>query len=167
MRGTNRTSIQKASPGGFTLLECGVCLLIGALILAAAVPGYSKFRSSMDLRNAVTQIKGDLRLSQRTSVTRRYQRVLAFGTPDQASYTILEDLNSDRRAGPGEEVRTLSLPGSVRFADISLAPRDSVIYTPTGMLANPGDGGTLTLENSRGRRRSLRLWSSGSVEILD
>jgi prepilin-type N-terminal cleavage/methylation domain-containing protein len=160
-------SIRAASrtlESGFTLVELVVVLALASLMLIASVPQFSGLKAGMDLRNGISQIESDLRLSQKIAAARNHQRILVFGDPDYESYTILDDLDGDRQADDGELLQVKSLPGNVSFYYLSLVPPDSIVFTPPGMLADPGDGGYITLYNCRGETRGLRIWSSGSVE---
>jgi len=149
----------------FTLTECAVVLTVLAIAVAAAAPQISKFKEDTDLRNAALQVQSDLRLACRTACSRHIQSIVAFGGAGGSTYTILYDSDMDRTADSGELLRTRALPGGIYISQLALTPADSVIFIPTGTLANPGEGGSITLSNERGGSSTVQVWSSGSVEI--
>jgi Tfp pilus assembly protein FimT len=154
------------TPSGFSLTELVFVLLISGMIYAASVPAFSNLKMSYDLRNATLRLQSDMRLSQRVAASRYIQRVLVIGTPDAASYTIFDDNNRDRIHDDGERLQVVRLPGTLEFRAVSLTPPDSIIFVPAGTLQSPGQGGTLAIATPEGQRRWMRIWSSGTAEII-
>jgi prepilin-type N-terminal cleavage/methylation domain-containing protein len=151
---------------GFSLIELMLVLMISALCLVASIPNFSRFKKTHDLRNAAIQVRNDLRLSQRVAAGRRIQRIVVMGSPDSRSYTIHDDTDRDGVADGGERLLIRTLPGSVTITSISLTPADSVIFVPTGRLAGVAQGGFLTLESDKGEKKWIRIWTSGTSQVV-
>jgi prepilin-type N-terminal cleavage/methylation domain-containing protein len=154
------------TPSGFSLAELVFVLLISGIILAAAAPTFTNLKRSHDLRNAALRLRSDVRLSQRVAASRYIQRVLVIGEPNAGSYTVFDDENRDRIHDDGERLQVVHLPRGLEFTDVNLTPPDSIIFVPAGTLQSPGQGGTLAIETGEGRRRWIRIWSSGTAEVM-
>ena len=156
-----------ARRSGFSMVELMFVLVVSGLILAASVPSFSNLKRSHDLRNAALRLQSDLRLSQRVAASRYIQRVLVIGSPDAGSYTIFDDNDRDRVHDDGERLQVTTLPGALEFVSVNLTPPDSVIFVPAGTLQSPGQGGTLAITTGEGHTRWIRIWSSGTSEIVE
>jgi hypothetical protein len=151
---------------GFSVAESALILLLGSLVVFASIPSLPFFRGNGDLKEALTQLRGDLQLSQSISAVKHFQRIVIIGKPDSKSYVIVDDFNGDRTLDPGDRAQELPLPHNVTFAHVALTPPDSIIFSPTGTLAHPEYGGVIILEDEKGRRMSLAIRASGLTEIL-
>jgi prepilin-type N-terminal cleavage/methylation domain-containing protein len=149
---------------GFTLNELLLVVVLISIIGAFSFPHFADFRLSNELRNATIKLQADIRLSQRVAAARHMQRIVVIR---DSSYEILDDLDRDRTRDDGERHQTLSLPNSISFASVSLTPPDSIIIVPAGTLAEPGHGGTLSLVTVKGEKRRLRIWSTGTVQMVN
>jgi hypothetical protein len=152
---------------GFSVAESALTLILGSIVLIASIPSLPFFRGDGDLQDAMTQLRSDLRLSQSISAVKHHQRIVVVGDPDRGSYTIIDDFDGDRVLDTEERQQTLPLPHKVHFAQVTLTPPDSVIFSPTGALAWPEYGGVIVLEDEEGRQLSLEIRASGLTEVLD
>jgi type IV fimbrial biogenesis protein FimT len=77
-------ALRRAEDGGFTLIELLVAMIVGAVILAIAVPNLTAFVTSSRLRASQSELVGALTLA-RSEATKRGVNVvvesLATGTP--------------------------------------------------------------------------------------
>jgi prepilin-type N-terminal cleavage/methylation domain-containing protein len=152
---------------GFTLVETMITLVIAGILVACTLPGFVRVRTNMVQRKTRMQITQDLRLARQIAVTRRAPVVVQFGngvnTHDLTTYTFHVDNNADLMKQTGEMVTPKSLLQGVTLSDVSLTPRDSLIFDITGDLWPGTRGGTLILRSSTGRADTIKISASGLV----
>jgi prepilin-type N-terminal cleavage/methylation domain-containing protein len=152
---------------GFTLIEMMVAVAIAGLLIAATVPGFLRFRSTL-LRNQVRwALIADLRYARQLAVTKHRSVVVAFGngstTTDVTTYTLHTDLNSNRVKDTGEAVLSRALPKGSYLTNILLAPPDSVIFDSSGSLWPGTTGGRITFRGPKGISDTLMVSAIGMV----
>ncbi|HUK62197.1 MAG TPA: type II secretion system protein [Dongiaceae bacterium] len=152
---------------GFTLIETVIAVLVMGILLACALPGFTRVRNNMVQRKTRAQVTQDLRLARQIAVTRRAPVVIQFGdgvnTHDLTYYALHVDTNGDLVKQSGESVSNKPLPLGVTLSDVSMTPRDSLIFDITGDLWPGTRGGTLVIRSANGRTDTLRVASSGLV----
>ena len=150
---------------GFSLIELMYALIIAAIFLMIAMPGFGKFRSSMALKQANAQVLQDVRRARQLAVTRRAPVIVRFGAPPTisniTSYTIHVDTNGDGVVQSSEMVTVRNMPKDTRISAASLTPVDSLRFEPSGLLLPGTLGGRLTLANSLNRRDTLMISAAG------
>jgi prepilin-type N-terminal cleavage/methylation domain-containing protein len=152
---------------GFSLIELMVVVVIMGIALSIATPPFLRFADTLALGQARTQVEQDLRLARQTAITRHSQVIVAFGnggtTTNVAGYVIHVDSNGDCAVQSGERRFQRSLPQRTLIAAVVLAPTDSVIFDPSGVLRPGTGGGRLDLVSQRGFRDTVLVSAAGVV----
>ena len=153
---------------GFTLLELVWSLVIVAIVMLLAMPGYGKFRESMSLKQANAQVLQDVRRARQLAVTRHAPVVVRFGAPPSTSnitsYTIHVDKNGNDKIEPNEMVTLRNLPTGTQLSAVSLTPVDSLRFDAAGLLLQTAagtPGGLMILSNRANRRDTLMVSAAG------
>ena len=152
---------------GFTLVETMIVLTIAGIMLAVGMPAFSKYRASLALNQARSQLFDDVRDARQRAVTKRAPVYIRFGTPpsttDITSYRIHVDTNNNRVVDNTERVITRTLPSKTSLVSVSLSPVDTLNFDISGILWPGHTGGSLILANSRGARDTFFVSSAGIV----
>jgi prepilin-type N-terminal cleavage/methylation domain-containing protein len=150
---------------GFTLLEIMWALIIVGIVLALAMPGYGRFRSSMSLKQANAQVLQDVRRARQLAITRHAPVVVRFGAPPTisniTSYTIHVDTNGDNVRQASEMMTVRNLPTGTRLSAVTLTPVDSIVFDTAGLLRSGTTGGRITVANRLNRRDTLMVSAAG------
>jgi prepilin-type N-terminal cleavage/methylation domain-containing protein len=150
---------------GFSLIELMIALVIAGIALAIAMPGFGRFRASLSLKQANSQVLQDVRRARQLAVTRRAPVVMTFGTPPSisniTSYTILVDTNDDGVRQSSEMITVRNLPTGTRLSAVSLTPVDQLLFDVSGVLQPGTLGGRLVLANRLNRRDTLMVSAAG------
>jgi prepilin-type N-terminal cleavage/methylation domain-containing protein len=129
---------------GFSLLETLVVLSILGIVLAVALPSYSRYASTQRARAISHVLASDLRVAQQEAMTRRSAISVTFFAADPLcsgsapSYVI-----GDPRAA----VKRACLPADVTWDPVPSRP---IAFQPTGA---PGASATLSAASTRSGRR--------------
>jgi len=143
-----------SSRDGFTLTELIVTIIILGILVATAAMKYGSYGASINLREAVDQVAGDLRFVQcRTMAT------MAYTTAATYTNTVSFPAGSNTYYLGGQ---VKSLPSGVTISSGLTVTFNSLgEYNPT--TTNPPYA-ALTL-NSNGLTGSIKIWAtSGNVE---
>jgi len=150
---------------GFSLLELLAAVAISGIVLAIAMPGFGKFRTTMALKQANAQILQDVRRARQLAITRRSAVVVRFGAPPTisniTSYTIHVDTNGDGVVQGTEMITPRNLPNGTRLSAVSLDPVDSLVFETSGLLRAGTTGGRLVFANRLNRRDTLLVSAAG------
>ena len=152
---------------GFTLIETMIVVTVAGIILAVGMPAFSRYRSTLALEQAKSQLLHDVRDARQRAVTRRIPVYMQFGTPpattDVTSYRIHVDTNGNRLVDNGESVSNRRLPANTSLALVNLTPVDTLNFDISGILWPGHLGGSLIVSNSRGQRDTMFVSSAGIV----
>lgn len=144
----------RAQPGGFTLVELLVVLLLLSLLLAVVPPLFSRAFPGLEARGAARSLAASLRNARSEAV---------FSGHDQA---VIFDLENKRyqRQGSG---RATALPGALEL-DLVTA-REELLDDRVGAIRFYPDGsstgGRVTLGDERGGWMVDVDWLSGRIDI--
>ncbi|MHB1297797.1 MAG: prepilin-type N-terminal cleavage/methylation domain-containing protein [Gemmatimonadaceae bacterium] len=101
-----------ASRDGFTLPELAIVVVIVGIMVGFAIPRFPI--SGMRADAAVRIMRAELQSAQRSAITRQSNIVVAVDVANNR-LRILEDVNSDEVASPGERVRMRPIEENVRL----------------------------------------------------
>lgn len=151
---------------GLTFTELMVVIAILAVIAAAAAPGILNWRSNVKLRGAADNLKGDLQAAK-TSAARESSWIVIEFFGDRYQVFV------DNGTGTGGSKNDGFLNGTetvihqrVLPSGISIVPGG---FTKTHFNARgtTGAAGTVTLANSRGKRKMLIISPMGRIRVQD
>lgn len=140
---------------GFTLIEFLVIVGILIIIFGMSFPVFKSLQPDLRLSGDARDLTGDLRLAGRMSVT------------EQVSYGILflGEKYELVLFGENKEVlkilKTKELNPNIVFKTVSFSD-NKVLFNSYGSV---NEGGTVTLENSKGKAKTVRVTSAGFVKI--
>ena len=153
---------------GFSLIELIFTLGIAGILLAIAMPGFGRYNTTMQLKQANAQVLQDVRRARQLAVTRHAPVVVRFGTPPSisniTSYTIHVDTNGDDVVQSTEMVTVRNMPNGTRLSAVTLTPVDSLRFDAAGLLlqtAAGAPGGRIVLANRLNRRDTLMVSAAG------
>ena len=144
------------SKKGFTLIEFLVIIAIIIIIIGISIPAFRRFQPDFQLSGAVRSLVSDLRYIQQLTVTEQVDYCLQFFLVEK-KYQIIQCGQSQpllEKFFP-EEIKTLTVSG---FTD------NKVEFNPYGAVK---EDGTITLENTRDRTKTIEVRPSGFVRITD
>ena len=144
-------------PSGYTLTELmmvlgilGVVLGLSGIWLSSQLPYYR-------LNGVVRQIRADL-LSARAQAVKQGNEVRVFFT-DPQHYDILNDINNNGRADPGEAVETRSILED--FPGVAIESNRNPIFNPRGTASSFG---TIKISNGS-REKKITIGITGRVKV--
>lgn len=150
----NRGTVE---PSGYTLTELvmvlgilGVVLGLSGIWLSSQLPYYR-------LNGVVRQIRADL-LSARAQAVKQGNEVRVFFT-DPQHYDILNDVNNNGRADPGEAVETRSI--LEEFAGVTIESNNNPIFYPRGTASSLA---TVRVSNVSGEKK-ITIGITGRVKV--
>ena len=148
---------QADGPSGYTLTELMMVLGILGVVLGLSGIWLSSQLPSYRLNGVVRQIRADL-LSARAQAVKQGNEVRVFFT-DPQQYDILNDINNNGRADPGEAVETRSI--LEEFAGVTIESNRNPIFNPRGTASSFG---TITVSNASGEKR-ITIAITGRVKV--
>lgn len=156
MNFSNRGITFPASECGVTLIEIFVVITITAIVLAIAIPNFSKYVKKYGVEKEITEIYGDLVEQRFKSMSSGVPHGIRFDSATQ--YTLFEfDDNNYNMVfnGVGEEKDAIS-KGNLKF-DLAKPPAGTVIlFDERGMAKNVGTGFTVYI-NSPARYNCIKV----------
>ena len=143
---------------GFSLMELMVVLAILAVIAALGVPSLIGWRSDAKLREAVSQLRGDLEMAKLRAVRENDFVAVLLNADD---YMVFIDDGAggggrgDYTANGSEEIlRNRQMPAGVRIDNTTFAGGDRTRFNGRGRLEVQG---IVTIVNSAGRQRQIDM----------
>ena len=147
------------SQEGFTLVEIITVVAIMGVVLAMAVPSFSKWKEKYQINGQVQKVYFDLMLARTVAVKNNNDVRVTFNTISQ-TYKIHDDTNGDGVEDTGESLKSVSLEENVQFAFNTGIP--DIDGNPVGSAVSFGGDGSQTVTfDSRGQASA-----SGSVFML-
>jgi type II secretion system protein H len=151
----------KTGAGGFSLIEMMVVVLILAIVAATAIPNLIAWRSGMNLRAAINELRNDLESARARAVKENAQVTVAF-IPTAGQYRMTyQDPDANTIL-----LKSQTLPAGVRIAS------DNPLYTLTGnstSFSSRGTAapGTIVLTNQKGKTSAISITFIGKIEVKD
>jgi len=156
-------SRSRTGPKGFSLIEVLVVISILAIVAAATIPNLIAWRSGMQLRAAVNELRNDLESAKTRAVKENATVTVAFEPasgqyrmtcPDEDSNTIL--------------LKSQTLPAGVRIATENPAHTLDSLGNQTSFSSRGTAGAcTIVLANQQGRTKSIGITFIGKIEVKD
>jgi Tfp pilus assembly protein FimT len=145
----------RSRQGGFSLTEMLTYVAIVSMLSMTAVPVFSEIQQEYNLRGAVRRVYGEMQKARMAAVTRN-ARYKAQVTSDGLVYLQEYDVDT----GLWESLSTTlhnDTPG------IYVTGTTTVVFRPNGTVS---DQVLLTVLNSAGMQKRIRIDRSGSIEVL-
>lgn len=151
---------------GFTFTELMVVIAILAVIAVAATPSVLSWRGNVKLRGAADNLKGDLQVAKASAARESSWVVIKFFSD---RYQVFVDngtgtggaKNDGFLNGSETVIRQRKLPSGV-----SIEP-SAFTKTHFNSRGTTGAAGTVTLANSRGKRKMLIISPMGRIRVQD
>lgn len=148
---------------GFSLMELMIIMAIIAIIATIAIPSMIGWRSRSKLQGAVGNLSGDLQVAKMMAIKESNFVVVDFAAD---SYRVFVDNDGNWNLDAGERLlQARQFPPDVR---INLAATDlsddRTRFNDRG-LPDPGNLGTVFIENSAGDQRSINLNRLGRLLV--
>ena len=144
-------------PAGYTLTELMIVLGILAVVLGLSGMWLSSQLPHYRLNGAVRQIRADL-LAARAQAVKQGNEVRVLFT-DSQHYDILNDVNNNGRADPGEAVETRSI--LEEFAGVTIESNNNPIFYPRGTASSLA---TVRVSNVSGEK-AITIGITGRVKV--
>jgi len=164
---------------GFSLVELLTVVLVGAALLAVAVPSYQALLEHQRLRAAVGDLFSAIDLTRSQAIARGRRVALVpldpAGVAWERGWQVFVDDNGNRRRDPGEELIYQQGPVAdgivIHSAFSSGAPPDYLAYNGAGRSCAADNSlaahwGTLSLVQGRATR-NIKINMLGRVRICD
>ena len=147
------------SQEGFTLVEMITVVAIMGIILAVAVPNFSKWKEKHQINGQAQKVYFDLILARTVAVKNNNDVRVTFNL-NADTYQVHDDTNGDGVEDSGEALKTINLEENVQFAYIT-GIEDIDGNTVTSAVSFGGGGSQTVTFDSRGQASA-----SGSVFML-
>ena len=169
---------------GFTLLELLITVAVAAILMAIAVPNFSKWRVKHEINGQTQKVFFDLMLARSTAIKNSNDVLITFNE-DKNIYTVSNDINGNGIEDFGENLKSVNLENNVEFgynpgvydvdgnlvtSSIFLGSRYAVTFNSKGQASKSGSIFLIHKNNigvSNNRLRSINiLQATGAIELL-
>jgi prepilin-type N-terminal cleavage/methylation domain-containing protein len=153
----------KIGSGGFSLIEMLVVISILAIAAAAAIPNMIAWRSGLQFRAAVNELRNDLEFSRTRAVKENATVTVAFN-PTAGQYRMnYQDPDANTIL-----LKSQTLPAGVRIASENPAHTLDSLGNQTSFSSRGTAGScTIVLANQQGKTKSISISFIGKIEIKD
>lgn len=169
----NSAQLKAPSQGGYTLIEVLTVIAIFAVLLTIAIPSFLHWLPGIRLKDASTELLGDMYRAKAEAIKRNQNVVIDFTTvscspsvPDgQGSYVIFIDDDGDNTLDSGETtLLTRSMPKDVALCSENETFGGNTGFTSRGfpIALNSGD---IFLKNTDTREYRVTLNVAGNISL--
>jgi prepilin-type N-terminal cleavage/methylation domain-containing protein len=153
----------KTGAGGFSLIETLVVISILALTAIVTIPNVMAWRSGMQFRAAVNELRNDLEFSKTRAVKENATVTVAFDpTAGQYRMTYLDQVANTIL------LKSQTLPSGVRIATENPAHTLDSLGNQTSFTSRGTAGAcTIVLANQQGRTKAVGITFIGKIEVKD
>lgn len=150
---------------GFTLMEMIVVIAVLAIMTGVAIPGFMSLLPGMRLNGAARQVMGDLMAARMKAVKENNNYKVTF--LDNTRYEIWDDDGSDA-ANHDSETSTNDIKNiQNNYPGVTLSSTGNPIFTPRGVIKSPSNTATITIQNSSGGCKLVKVSITGRVKIAE
>jgi len=144
---------------GFTLIEIIVAFAVLGIVASIAVPGLLSQMPKWRLNGAARQVMGDLMAARMKAVAENNRFRIFFLNDHQ--YEMLDDDDNDNVKDSGEWTNIKDI--QAQFHDVTFGATANPIFYPRGTAY----GSTITLTNSEGSKKYVKVALTGRVKITN
>jgi prepilin-type N-terminal cleavage/methylation domain-containing protein len=146
----------KIGSKGFSLIETLVVISILAITAIITIPNVITWRSGMQFRAAVNELRNDLEYSKTRAVKENATVTVAFD-PTAGQYQLTY-LDQDAKT---ILLKSQTLPAGVRIASVSPSGSASFSSRGTALISK------IVLSNEQGKTKSISISFIGKIEVKD
>ena len=169
---------------GFTLLELLITVAVASILMAIAIPNFSKWRVKHEINGQTQKVFFDLMLARSTAIKNSNDVLITFNE-DKNIYTVSNDINGNGIEDFGENLKSVNLENNVEFgynpgvydvdgnlvtSSIFLGSRYAVTFNSKGQASKSGSIFLIHKNDigvSNNRLRSINiLQATGAIELL-
>lgn len=147
---------------GFTLLEVAVVISITGILLAVAVPNYSRLMQRQQLRGAADALVHDLRGARELSVRTRSAVFVSYRTGKSWCWGISSGQPCDCSGASPLPACSISRGQAGDYPDVRMASADDAEFEPK--LGQAPRHGSVHLSTAKGQRLQVELNGMGRAQ---
>jgi prepilin-type N-terminal cleavage/methylation domain-containing protein len=147
----------KTGPRGFSLIETLVVISILALTAIVTIPNMIAWRSGMQFRAAVNELRNDLEFSKTRAVKENAKVTVAFDPAAGQYHMTYQDPESN----------TILLKSQTLPAGVRIASGNNTSFSTSFSSRGTADTGTIVLANQQGKTKSISISPFAKIEVKD